>query len=135
MSASDYLEGAVLNHIFEGSAFTQPTVWVGLSLADPLDDGSGLDEPDTGSYARVRPADNTGRWDVSESSGVTTAANKGVINFPEATGDWGRVTHVCLFDADTGGNLLAHAELTIPRSIMSGDSAKFEIGELEITLD
>lgn len=135
MPASDYLEDAVLNHIFEGSAFTQPTVWVGLSLADPLDDGSGLDEPTTGSYARVRPADNTGRWAVSESGGVTTAANKGVINFPEATGDWGEVTHVCLFDAATGGNMLVRTALTTPRSIMSGDSAKFEIGEFTITLD
>lgn len=135
MSASDYLEGAVLNHIFEGSAFTQPTVWVGLSLADPLDDGSGLAEPSGGGYARVRPADDSGRWLVSESGGVTTAENKGVINFPEATGDWGTISYACLFDADTGGNLLAHTELTIPRSIMSGDSAKFEIGEFMITLD
>jgi len=101
MAASDYLELALLNHIFEGSPYSQPTIWVGLSTADPGDDGSGLAEPSGGGYARVRPADDSGRWLVSESGGVTTAENKGAIEFAEATGDWGTIAYACLFDDET----------------------------------
>lgn len=135
MAASDYLELALLNHIFEGSAYTQPTVWVGLSTADPGDDGTGLAEPAGGAYARVRPTDNTGRWDIDQTAGVTTASNKGEITFPEATAGWGTVTHVVLFDAEAAGNILASVALDAAREILSGDTAKFEIGQLTIQLD
>lgn len=139
MSASDYLEDALLNHLFEGSEFTQPTVWVGLSTADPTDDGSGLAEPDTGDeYSRVRPADNTGRWEISEDEGVTSAKNKGVIEFPQAGGDWGTITHVVLFDSETdagSNNILAVVPVSIPRTIVGGDTVRMGVGSLTVTLD
>lgn len=138
MAASDYLEAAVLEHIFEGSAFTQPTVWVGLSIGDPLDDGSELLEPVGGDYARVRPVDDSGRWEVSEDGGITTAENKGAITFPEATADWGEVTHVVLFDSETSGgsnNILMSVPLDDARDITTGATFVIAAGDLTIELD
>lgn len=48
-----YLENALLNHAVNKSAYTPPTtVYVGLSTADPGDDGTGLAEPAGNGYAR-----------------------------------------------------------------------------------
>ena len=40
MSASDYLELEILDHIF-GVAYAQPTVYLALCTADPTDAGTG----------------------------------------------------------------------------------------------
>ena len=42
---SDYWENEILDHIFDKDGLTPPTMFVGLSTADPTDDGTGLAEP------------------------------------------------------------------------------------------
>jgi len=128
MSASDYLEGKILDHVFHGAAFTQPTIYVGLSTADPLDSGAGLAEPSGNGYARVAVA----AW---TKSGTTKVNNTNNIEFPEATGSWGTVTHGCIFDAATAGNLLLSFALDAPQTITTGQIARFNAGELEVTCD
>ena len=49
---SDYWENKILDHIFGKGSYTPPTIYVGLSTADPTDDGSGLAEPSGNGYAR-----------------------------------------------------------------------------------
>ena len=39
---ADYWEGEILDHIFGKGSYTPPTIYVGLSTVDPLDDASGL---------------------------------------------------------------------------------------------
>lgn len=129
-SFADYWENAVLNHLFDGSAYTAPTIHIGLSTADPLDNATGLAEPSGGSYARIATA--TTDWDTS-SAGAT--ANTNELSFPEATASWGTCTHFALFDAGTAGNMLAHGSLSVAKTIGSGDTAKFAIGDLDVTLD
>jgi len=130
MSFSDYLENALLDHLFGKAAYTAPTIYVGLSTADPLDDGTGLAEPVGNGYARVATAATD--WSAA-SSGVTTNAT--TITFPQATGLWGTVTHFALFDASTGGNLLASGALTTAKSPDVGDTPSFAAGSLTVTLD
>lgn len=129
-SFADYWENAVLNHLFDGTAYTAPTVYIGLSTADPLDDAAGLAEPSGGSYARITTA--TTDWDTS-SAGAT--ANTNELSFPEATASWGTCTHFALFDASTAGNMCAHGSLSVSKTIGSGDTAKFAVGDLDVTLD
>ena len=132
MPLSVYGREAVLDHVFESSALTQPTIWVGLSTADPTVDGSGLAEPATeDGYSRQRPADDAGRWSRSEN----VVSNKGAIQFDEATGDWGTITHVALFDAETGGNMIAFAAVTTPAAVNEGNIARFAAGQLTFTLN
>jgi hypothetical protein len=127
---SNYWENKILDHIFGKSSHTPPAVYIGLSTADPLDDASGLAEPSGNSYARVQTSASD--WTIA-SSGSISIANE--LIFAEATGDWGTVTHFALFDAETGGNMLCHGELTSARTIISGDKARFIAGDLSVSLD
>ncbi len=129
-SFSDYTEDALLNHLFGKGNYAPPTIHVGLSTADPGDSGAGLSEPNGNGYARV---ETTGAdWNVA-ANGLLDNAN--AILLGPATGDWGTLTHFALFDASTGGHLLLHGALTQPKTIESGDSARFASGELDIAFD
>ena len=37
------------------------------------------------------------------------------------------------FDAATNGNMIAHGDLGTPKTITSGDTARFAIGDLDIS--
>ena len=125
MSAmSDYLETAVLNHLFGGSALSQPTVHIALFTSAPSDSGGGTELSGSG-YARISPA-----FTVASDNASNTAA----ADFAAATGSWGTITHVGLFDASTSGNLLFHGALSTSRAIGSGDVFRFNAGDLDITL-
>jgi hypothetical protein len=129
MSFSDFWENEVLDHLFGNGSYTPPTIYVGLSTADPLDNASGLAEPSGNGYARVATAGSD--WDTA-SGGAT--ANTNEVAFPTATGSWGTITHVCLFDAATSGNLLASTALDSSKSITTNQIAKFLAGEIDVTL-
>ena len=129
-SFSDYWENKILNHIFGKGSYTPPTIYVGLSTVDPADDGSGLAEPGGNAYARVQTSASD--WNAASNG---TLNNAGEITFTQATGSWGTITHFALFDAQTTGNMLAHGSLSQPRAIEESDTAKFEAGDLQISLD
>ncbi len=129
-SFADYWENEILDHLFGKGSYTPPTIYVGLSTADPTDDASGLAEPSGGSYARV--ATTGADWNVASGGAID---NTNDITFPEATGNWGTITHFVLFDAASAGNMLAHGSVSASKTIGSGDTAKFAAGDLDITLD
>jgi hypothetical protein len=126
-SASDYLENALLDHVFENSAYTQPTIYIGASTADPTDDASGLAEPSGNGYARK--AHST--WDTA-ASGATE--NTGAITFAVSTGSWGTITHWAAFDALSGGNMLCHGALGSSQAIANNEILEFADGAIDITL-
>lgn len=127
MSAfSNYLENKILLHVLSNTSYTSPTtVYLGLHTADPTDAGTGT-EVSGGSYARQSFA--------STISG-NAASNTSAIEFPTATGSWGTVTHVGVWDNASGGNLLFHGQLTNSKTIASGDVFRVPAGDLDITLD
>jgi hypothetical protein len=129
MSFSDYWELEILDHIMNDGAYSAPTIYVGLSTADPGDDAAALAEPSGNGYARVSTA--AADWNAA-SGGSKTNAN--VITFSEASGSWGTVTYVCLFDAETEGNLLASGALSSGVAITSGKIARFPAGQLTVSL-
>ena len=131
-SFSDYLENKILDHIFGVTAYTaETTVKVALSTADPLDTGLGLAEPSGNNYARVSVTNNGTNWDTAV-NGAT--ANKTAITFPTASGSWGTITHFAIFD-NAGTNMLVHGSLGTSKAVGTGDTPKFNIGDLTITLD
>ncbi len=129
-SFSNHWEDEILDHLFGKGSYTPPTIYVALSTADPTDDASGLAEPSGNGYARKVTAASD--WNAS-SGGATANAN--AIEFAEASGSWGTVTHFALYDALSGGNMLAHGSLTTSKAITSGDTASFAAGDLDVTLD
>lgn len=126
---SDYWENKILDHIFGKGSYTPPTIYVGLSTADPTDDGSGLAEPSGNGYARTQTSASD--WNAASNGSLDNASD---ITFAQSTGSWGTITHFALFDAAMAGNMLAHGVLSQSKTIGNSDTAKFQAGDLDISL-
>lgn len=129
-SFNDYTENLVLTYLFTTGSATRPTAWyVGLFTAAPSDAGGGTEVTGNG-YARKA----TGTMTVSGTS-PTTATNSSAIEFDAASGgNWGTIGWAAIFDASTGGNMLAWAALTADRTINDGDVFRIPAGSLDVTL-
>jgi hypothetical protein len=126
MSFSNYLETELLDHVFTNSAYTAPsTLYLALFTGAPGEAGGGTEVSGSG-YLR-----QTAAFTVSGNE----ATNSASIEFPTATGSYGTVTHVGVFDASTSGNLLCYAALSASKAIESGDVFRVPAGDLDITLD
>jgi hypothetical protein len=123
---SNYLENALINATLRNTSYTSPTtVYVGLFTTDPTDAGTGT-EVSGGSYARQSVTF------AAPSNGVS--ASNAAVEFPQATGSWGTVTHIGILDALTTGNLLYHTALDVSKAIDTGDIFKIASGSLTVTL-
>lgn len=129
-SFSDYWENKLLNYIFGKGDLTPPVIYVGLLTAEPGEDGTSLAEPNGNAYQRIQTSASD--WNVSAGGFLD---NTGDITFAMATGNWSTVTHFALFDAATGGNMLAFGTLSPAKAVGSGVIAKFAAGDLVINLD
>lgn len=119
----------IIEHFLDVNPWTPPTYYVGLNTAANLANNT-YTEVSGGSYARVAlgscvsaylqtPAD-------ADTIGFITANSASVV-FPTATADWpssGSIVSAGLFDASSGGNLMAVVDKTgIAASIASGETA------------
>jgi hypothetical protein len=126
MSFSDTFETHVLDYVFTTDALVRPTAWyLALFTTNPADDDTGT-EVTGGGYARQS---------VTFTVTDDTASNTSAIEFPTATANYGTVSHVGVYTASTGGDLIAHAALTSSKSIEVGDVFRVPAGDLDITLD
>jgi hypothetical protein len=139
---TNYLEEKLIRHCFGGAAFAPPAaIHVALFTAPPGEAGGGAEVSGV-AYARQPVAFGfvqdgaSGRW---------TARNGGTVLFPVAgVGGWGVVSWFALFDAASGGNMLAYAQLTdpesgfvtpLPKTVDYGDAIRFEPAALQVALD
>ena len=123
---SNYLENALINATLRATDFTAPTaVYVSLHTADPTDDGSGT-EVSGNAYARQEATFG------APSNGVSTTTAD--ITFPQATGSWGTIGWIAIWDASTTGNMLYHTALDVSKAIDTGDIFKIAAGSLTVTL-
>lgn len=131
MGFSDTIADALLNHLFGKSVLVAPTIYVGLSTADPNADGSGVAEPAAASYARLQTAAAT--W-AAAAGGNRTVTNAAKLTFTKALEAWGTVTHAALFDAATNGTFLGYAPLGASKEIAANDTFEVEIGDGQFVL-
>lgn len=129
MSAlSDHAEKLVLDWLMTTGTATRPSAWfVALYTAAPSDSGGGTEVSGSG-YSR-----KSASFNAASSPGGTTS-NNAVISWTAAGGNYGTVTHVGIFDASTGGNLLWHGSLSTPKTVNDGDTIQFSSGNLTLTL-
>lgn len=128
MSAlSNYLENKLLNHVLKGTTYTPPSaLYVALFTTDPTDASTGS-EVSGGSYARKT---------VTFGTAVNGVISNNIdITFDVATVNWGTITHIGIYDAVSGGNLLFHGALTASKSINVDDQLKISSGSLTVNLD
>jgi len=126
MSFTNFLETEILDHVFAGAAYSAPSQhYLGLFTAAPGEAGGGTE---LSGNAYVRKA-------VNFATPGATTSNNAAIEFPTATGNWGTVTHVGVFDAASSGNLMAYATLSSSKAIATGDVFRVPSGDLDITLN
>jgi len=137
-SFSDFLENALINHVFATAGshhtYARPTLYIALCTTTVTDSmtGSTITEADGitgGAYARTICQ----TWDVALSAGADTE-NTVEITFPTATAAWGTILDFAICDAATAGNMLAYGTLSVSKSVAQGDTPKFAVGDLDVTL-
>jgi len=123
---SNFLENALINATLRNTSYTSPaTVYVALYTSDPTDADTGTECSGT-SYARQAVTFG------APSNGATT--NSAAVEFPQAGGSWGTITHIGIRDALTTGNLLYHTPLDASKTIATGDVFRIASGSLSVTL-
>lgn len=128
MSFSNTYETHVLNYVFTTTSVTRPTAWhLALFTSNPAENASGSEVSTSGTaYAR-----QSATFTVSGN----TASNSGAVEFPTATASYGTVTHVGVYTASSGGDLIAYAALSTSKAIDTGDVFRVPAGDLDVTLD
>ena len=126
---SDYMENAIINQM-RNVAGVQVAAYVALFTAVTgleADTGWSGTEVSGGSYARQLAGLTAGSGGLS--------SNAADITFPQATANWGVITHCALMDAVTAGHVLMWTQLDASKTINSGDTFKFNAGDLDVTMD
>jgi hypothetical protein len=130
MSASNYLEDRVLNHVLRVTSFSQPAgLWLALftgTAGENLESNIITNEVSGGSYARRS---------ITFAAAVNgVSANSASIEFPVATAAWGTITHVAILDSSSlgSGNVLFWGALGTPKTI--GNTDLFQIGATHLTV-
>ena len=134
---TNYLEAALLNHVFGKGTYTVPTIYValGTNSSDPSATGSGFTEVSGTGYTRKSTA--AADWNSAALSGsVEEITNANAVIFAQAGGSWGTVRYFALFDAGgvSGGNMLGWGVLSSPQAVGTGDTVQFAATYLVITL-
>jgi hypothetical protein len=124
---SNYLENKILDHVLKNVSYTSPTtVYVGLYTSNPGEGNTGT-EVSGGGYARQVLSVTTASGGI-----VTSSAD---VTFPQATANWGTISHIALLDAVTSGNMLMYTPLTTSKVIETDDILKINSGSLTVSLD
>lgn len=122
---SDNQENAVLNSVFRGVAYTNPTTPIKVSLhtADPGE--TGANELVGGSYAR-----QTVTFNAASAGQITNSASVDFAGMPAAT-----ITHVGLWDSAGTPVFLGGGALTASKTVGAGDTFSLPAGQLTVSLD
>lgn len=138
MHFSDYVESGIFNHMFRDPTWSKPgNVWIALTTGVLLDAATGAtipEMPNANGYARVNASGN-GIWNDHGTAGP--GDNVAEIAFPVASANWAAdVSGVALVDQEAygTGNVLMLGDLNLRRAVVSGDTFKFNAGELDITI-
>jgi len=132
--ASDYLENSLLNGILRGTTYTAPsTIYIALFTSDPTDADTGAEVADSAYIRQDAAKGGTVQegW-TAPSDGVSSNAK--LIQFPAIADGTVTITHYGVYDAQAGGNLLFHSELTTPRDMEVTDVVSFDIGAITVSV-
>jgi hypothetical protein len=135
-NATNTLEAMIGDALFLGVPMPTVTQWtVCLYSTAPDEAGVGGVELNGGGYVPVQLNPAGGRWTkdpAQNANGETVYRNGQAVLFAAATAQWPTVNHFGL--KDQSGQLLIVGALAAPRTIASGQSALFMIGELQIPI-
>lgn len=131
-SLSDFAELELLDHLFGGASYSPPaTLYFAAFTSNPGDAGGGT-EVTGNNYSRVAVTNNATNFPAAASG---AKSNGTLISFAQASGAWGTVTAIGVFDAASAGNLLAWGTLSSSQAVGSGGTLQIPVGDFDVTLD
>lgn len=140
MAQTHFLKNLLLDHCYRSTPYTPPATYYLALFVTPTTNAGGGTEVTGGGYSRVPIPRADGAWQGTHGSASgASSGTSGIIanvaraQFGNPTGDWGECSHVAVMDALTGGNMLEHAAMVSPKTVLAGGAAPFfEAGELKI---
>lgn len=133
---SNYSQDTMLKWMFTNATVTRPTAWyVALFTTLPAEDGTGGVEVSTSGtgYARQPATFNT---TTSDSGTAKQTSNTSSITFGPFTASVNNIIGFGIYDASTGGNLLACNTFSSGTvSVSSGNTLPIAVGDLKVSLD
>ena len=144
MSKVDAFETDILELLFNNTALadigdstglpgagTVGNFYIALFTADPTDTGSVANEATYTGYARDPVPRSTAGWTVSGGE----ASNAAAITFAACTGGSNDITHfgICKEGTASVADLIYHGALSATRTVSSGITPEFAIGDLTVT--
>ena len=141
MPLTPYVENKILSQITgQGSPLTVNQAWLGLASSEPSFSGNSVlstyELSTTVGYSRIL----VGQSGTPVTYGFGTPSigeiyNSKQLKFDMADPDgagWGTATHALIFDASTGGNLLAYGQLVDPSDHSTPLSLSIGAGEVAV---
>ena len=140
---STYLDNKIIDHLFKGTSYSTPTKYLALFTAS-----TGLDTNTSSSWSAKELTSAAGAYSrlslpnsIWKAAATGATSNSSELSFQVATTTWGKVTHVGIMDAATGGNCLAWGALANPvtgaeegRTIETGDQLIVRTDALTVKL-
>ena len=126
MDFSNYLANKLISATVRN--ITLPVItnaYLALYKTDPTKDNTG-DEVEADSYNRQLITFN------APVNGVAT--NSAQVDFRVATGNWGTIGWIGIFDQEVDGNLLYFTELDNAKDILTGDQFRVDVEKLNLQL-
>lgn len=124
----NYYRRAIMN-VFRGSDCPGFSPYIGLCNGDPQTSGSefaGLN------YARISLQVSV---PAQQQNGTDTCYNANEILSNEATGNWGTMTHVAIYDAVSSGNIYAVIPIGNAFEVTAHTAVGFHIGSLRFNVN
>lgn len=132
-SLSNYGERLALDITTNAVSGNTPanTRFVALYTVAPGETGGGTEVSGNG---YLRRAITFAPSATDPGTGVTSASNTAEVLFPTATGDWGTIVAMAILDASTAGNMIWYGNLQSSRIVNNGDTFRFVIGGIVLTM-
>lgn len=126
MPASNYLRTKLIDEALRNVNYVPPAqVYVGLNTADPTAAGNNTEA--TGAWYARQPV----TFNAQSTPGVTD--HEGEVQFSPVVGPNVTITHLTIWDAPTGGNMMLFNPVTTPKTFTEGDIPTFLDGEIVVS--
>lgn len=129
---SPYVISKIFPHIlFQAEWKTAPVNhYLGLLTAEPVGNSfSEVSGTGTG-YTRMLIT-----FKMAQQQTDSSTTNSADVVYPLATGNWGTVTHIGIFDSATAGNLFWSGPLSSSVTLFKDDVFKIKAGDFKIAME
>lgn len=123
-----YYRTAIMN-VFRGEACSGFQPYIGLCNGNP--EGSGAEFAGY-NYSRIQLAVSAPE---QQENGTAMCYNVNPLISSEATGNWGTMSYVCVYDAATNGNIFAVIPLGTSYFVASQTSVGFHVGSFRFSVN